>query len=75
MLGLLVNAIVHWNTRYMGIALDTLLESGIYPNEEDVKHLSPILWEHINIVGRYSFVMPKEIADGRLRKLIALSKL
>jgi TnpA family transposase len=68
-LGLLVNAIVHWNTRYMELAIDTLQESGMSIDIEDVKHLSPICWEHINILGRYSFVLTKEIEQGHLRSL------
>jgi hypothetical protein len=58
----------------MGLGLDTLRESGMSIDDDDVKHLSPICWEHINIVGRYSFVLPKEVVQGYLRKLIMLSK-
>lgn len=58
----------------MGLALDTLKENGMSIDNEDIKHLSPIFWQHINIVGRYSFVMPEEIKHGRLRTLIQLEK-
>jgi TnpA family transposase len=69
-LGLVVNAIVHWNTKYIGIALDTLKKNGMDINDEDIIHLSPICWQHINIVGRYSFIVTEEIKNGVLRTLI-----
>ena len=68
-LGLLVNSIVLWNTRYMTAAIDTLSEKGMAVDDEDVTHLSPLGYEHINIVGRYSFYLPKEIERGQLRPL------
>jgi TnpA family transposase len=68
-LGLVVNAIVHWNTRYMEVALDLLRKEGLNINEEDVKHLSPLIHDHLNIVGNYSFIVPKEIEKGHLRVL------
>ena len=51
-LGLLVNSIVLWNTRSMTAAIDTLSEKGMAVDDEDVTHLSPLGYEHINIVGR-----------------------
>lgn len=68
-LGLVVNAIVHWNTRYIGLAVDSLRNDGMVIDEEDLKHLSPICWQHINIVGRYSFLIPEEIKRGSFRTL------
>lgn len=73
-LGLLVNSIVLWNTRYMTAAIDTLSELGMAVDDEDVIHLSPLGYEHINIVGRYSFYLPKEIERGQLRPLKSLNK-
>jgi TnpA family transposase len=68
-LGLVVNAIVHWNTKYMEVALNVLEEKGFTINEIDVKHLSPLGSEHIIIGGKYSFIVPREIEEGKLRIL------
>jgi len=41
-----------------------------YPvNDEDVSRLSPLLYEHINMLGRYSFSVPESVAKGELRPL------
>jgi TnpA family transposase len=74
-LGLVVNAIVLWNTRYMGLALDLIRESGQSVNTADVQRLSPLGYEHINIMGRYSFNLPEDIAQGRLRSLLPLDRI
>ena len=60
-LGLVVNAIVLWNTRYMAVALNALRKDGLVIDDADVQRLSPLEFEHINIVGRYSFNLPEEI--------------
>ncbi|WP_326527093.1 hypothetical protein [Dokdonella sp.] len=36
---------------------------------EDVARLSPLLHEHINMLGRYSFSVPEAVAKGELRPL------
>ncbi|MCC5468645.1 Tn3 family transposase [Pelosinus baikalensis] len=71
-LGLVVNAIILWNTRYMAIALDALRKEGKTIDEADVQRLSPLGFDHINIVGRYSFHLPKEIEHGALRPLMKI---
>src|SRR5580704_12019338 len=41
-----------------------------YPvGEADVARLSPLVHEHINMLGRYSFAMPETVARGELRPL------
>ena len=41
-----------------------------YPvRDEDVVRLSPLLYEHINMLGRYSFSVPDAVAKGELRPL------
>lgn len=37
--------------------------------DEDVTHLSPLTHEHINMLGRYSFVVPESVERGELRPL------
>jgi hypothetical protein len=68
-LGLVLNMIVLWNTLYMEAALAQLREEGYPVSDEDVRRLSPLLHEHINMLGRYSFLMSEAIAKGALRPL------
>jgi hypothetical protein len=56
-----------WNTIYMDGALNKLRKEGYSVMNEDVLRLSPLLHEHINMLGRYSFSMPKAVAKGELR--------
>lgn len=37
--------------------------------EADVARLPPLLHEHINMLGRYSFSVPESVAKGELRPL------
>jgi len=68
-LGLVLNMIVLWNTIYMEAALDQLRADGYTVKNEDVARLSPLLHEHINMLGRYSFSVPEAVAKGELRPL------
>ena len=68
-LGLVVNAIVLWNTIYMDAALDQLRREGFEVRDEDVVRLSPLAHEHINMLGRYTFTLPEPVARGELRPL------
>ena len=38
---------------------------------EDVARLSPLEYQHINFLGRYSFALTESIARGELRSLRA----
>lgn len=68
-LGLVVNAIVLWNTIYMDAALDQLRREGFEVRDEDVVRLSPLAHEHVNMLGRYTFTLPEPVARGELRPL------
>ncbi|GAA5504098.1 tn3 family transposase TnBth1 [Deinococcus xinjiangensis] len=68
-LGLVVNAIVLWNTRYMQLALDELRSIGHPVKDEDVARLTPLLHEHVNMLGKYDFTLAEEVAQGQLRPL------
>lgn len=65
----MVNIIVLWNTLYITVALKQLKRQGHPVQEEDVVRLSPLIYEHINMLGRYSFAVPEEVARGELRPL------
>ena len=68
-LGLVLNMIVLWNTNYIEAALIQLRVDGFEVRDEDVARLSPLLHEHINMLGRYSFSVPEAVAKGELRPL------
>ena len=68
-LGLVVNVIVLWNTIYMDAALNQLRAEGFDVRAEDVIRLSPLGFDHINMLGRYAFILPDQIARGELRPL------
>jgi len=68
-LGLVVNAIILWNTIYMDAALSELRDEGFGVREDDVARLSPLGHEHINMLGRYAFTLPDPVARGELRPL------
>ena len=68
-LGLVVNVIVLWNTIYMDAALNQLRAEGFDVRPEDVARLSPLGFDHINMLGRYAFILPDQIARGELRPL------
>ncbi len=74
-LGLVVNAIVIWNTKYIEVALDAIKQAGQPAFDSDIQRLSPLGYEHINIMGRYSFVLPEEIEQGGLRSLLSVDKI
>ena len=68
-LGLVVNVIVLWNTIYMDAALNQLRAEGFDVRAEDLARLSPLGFDHINMLGRYAFILPDQIARGELRPL------
>lgn len=73
-LGLVVNAIVLWNTWYMEAALQRLRAEGLPVASADVARLSPLVHQHINFQGRYSFALAESVARGALRPLRDLSE-
>ena len=68
-LGLVVNAIVLWNTLYMEAALTQIRAEGLTVQAADVARLSPLAHKHINFQGRYSFALSEAVARGELRPL------
>ena len=53
-LNILINAISVWNTIYLQKAIDYLKSEKDF-DENLLKHISPLAWEHINFLGEYSF--------------------
>ena len=48
-LGLVVNALVLWTTRYMDAALNHLRATGTEVRKEDLARLSPLSHKHFNM--------------------------
>ena len=68
-LGLVVNAIALWNSRYMQAALGLIEAMGDQVLEEDLARLSPLKFAHVNMLGRYHFELAESAAGGDLRPL------
>ena len=68
-LGLVVNAIALFNTRYMDRAVSHVRSRGRTIDDHDLERLSPLVREHIELHGRYSFSLPDVVRDGELRPL------
>jgi hypothetical protein len=64
-LGLIVNALVLWNTRYMDAAVKHLKAAG----KDDLERLSPLGNKHFNVLGRYHFSTTDAVLRGELRPL------
>ena len=67
-LGLVVNAIVLWNTRYMDAVLSQLQADGDAIADAHARRLSPLVHKHLNFLGRYHFSLPGTSERG-LREL------
>ena len=68
-LGLVVNALVLWNTIYMDAAVSHLKSRGVEVNAPDMARLSPLGHTNINCLGRYSFALADSVTSGKLRPL------
>jgi hypothetical protein len=69
-LGLVVNALVLWTTRYMDAALAYLRANDAVVKPEDVARLSPLSSKQFNVLGRYHFnVTDDAVRRGELRPL------
>ena len=68
-LGLVVNAIILWNTYYMDRAIAHLHSQHIPILSDDISRLSPLAYQHINIFGRYHFHLSEDLKNGAMRPL------
>ena len=68
-LGLVVNAVALWNTRYLGSAISWMKMLGENVLDEDVARLSPMKFGHINVLGHFQFELADDLAGGALRPL------
>jgi len=54
-LHLLIAAIAAWTTPYLEDAIAAVRAEGIDVPEEYIAHISPIAWEHVHLLGQYTF--------------------
>jgi TnpA family transposase len=55
-LGLVVNAVVLWTTRYLDAAVAQLEADGHVIDDADKARLSPLKDKHVNVLGRYAII-------------------
>ncbi|MCP5425336.1 MAG: Tn3 family transposase [Gammaproteobacteria bacterium] len=53
----------------MQAVLTQLRQEGYSVHDKNVARLSPLVFKHINLLGRYLFVSPEAVARGELRPL------
>lgn len=70
-LNVVTNAVGIWNTVYMQAVLDQLRAEGYPVAEEDLTHLSPARFEHVNPYGKDSFPIEQARKRQGLRSLRA----
>lgn len=63
-LGLVLNAVVLWTTRYIDAAVAQLRAVGHEIRAEDVARLSPLKHRNLNVLGRYSFTASNPTGGG-----------
>jgi Tn3 transposase DDE domain-containing protein len=54
----------------MQAAVQHLRQTGQEISEDELAHLSPVRFEHINVYGKYSFDSPQFLNDDGLRPLV-----
>ena len=54
-LNLVISAIVLWNTAYLSRAVESLRAEGHELPDDLIRHISPQIWEHINLIGIYDW--------------------
>jgi TnpA family transposase len=69
--GLVVAAIVLWKTVYLERAVTALRQTGQIVPDETLTHLSPLMWEHINLTGDYHWRKDAGLRYSKLRPLRA----
>lgn len=67
-LNIIINAITVWNTLHLTKAIEH--QKGLAGfNEDLLHHMSPLGWEHINLLGEYHFNSDKIVSVESLRPL------
>jgi len=72
-------AIVIWNTVYLAHAVETLRNQGIAVPDHLLQCISPLAWNHINLIGDYAWdkllpEIPHTLRSLRLDKIASRFK-
>lgn len=67
-LGLVLNCVTLWTTRYLDAAVSSLQAQGYPIKDEDVARLSPFVHSHLGVHGTYAFTA-SEFPPGTIRDL------
>jgi len=67
-LNLVVSAIVLWNTIYLSRVVESLRKEGHELPDDIIRHISPQIWEHINLTGIYDWDSADRL-EGTFRPL------
>ncbi|MGB7338221.1 MAG: Tn3 family transposase, partial [Phototrophicaceae bacterium] len=59
----------YWNTYYLNLALQEFIEVRPQLDLEAVERITPLAYDHIRILGRYSFTLHRAVQDGQARPL------
>ena len=68
-LHLVTNAVIVWNTVYMVAVVEQLKQEGYPVQEQDLAHVWPTRYRHINTYGKYHFNVEEEWKRHGLRPL------
>ena len=68
-LHLIMAAIATWNAVYLSQAVEELKKRGEVVPQEYLPHVTPLGWEHINLIGQYSFSHQSARSLNNLRPL------
>jgi hypothetical protein len=63
-----------WNTVYLERAIQALHDSGQYIDAKLLPHLSPLDWEHINLIGDDIWMQNKLVEQDEFRPLRVLAR-
>ncbi len=64
-----MRAVSIWNAVYLSQAVEELKKRGEVVPEEYLPHITPLGWEHINLIGQYSFSHQSARSLNNLRPL------
>jgi TnpA family transposase len=54
-LQLVTAMVITWNAAYLSAAVEKLRAEGMTVEDEQLARILPVMWEHINLLGRYEF--------------------
>jgi len=65
----MLNVLVYWNALYMQQVVDQLKQEGMKIEPDGLSRALPLLFSHINMNGKYTFTIPKEVKKRRAKTM------